>query len=46
MLHMTEGGEPNVTYDRGRGTLCYICLREGNLMLHMPEGWEPNVTYV
>jgi hypothetical protein len=43
---MTEGGEPNVTYDGGRGTLCYICLRDGNLMLYMPEGWESNVTYV
>ena len=45
MLQMTEGGKPNVTYDRERGTYCYICLMEGNLMLHMPGGGEPNATY-
>ena len=44
MLHMPDGGEPNVTYTSGSGMSCYICLREENLMLHMSEGREPNVT--
>jgi hypothetical protein len=46
MLHMSEGGKLNITYDRRRGTYCYICLREENLMLHMSEGGEANVRYV